>query len=267
MELYLSTMADIIYDETATEWPFPYENKMNTVSLALPGGFGLELTEYTRSENLGNDFAQTDLIVRKKLSAVPKAILHAPYNEMFPCAFDDGIKQLAWDRFERAVEIALGYGIKKIVFHTGYLFYLYYPAWFVPQTAIFWNKFLKTHPGDYEVCLENVYEETPDIQYDLIQRIKDPRARLCLDIGHANCMGGPPVREWIKKLAPYLSHYHIHDNMGPPHDYHYALGKGNMPLEEILSLARELTPKATYTLETMDQVTSLDWLKAHDFLP
>ena len=59
--------------------------------------------------------------------------------------------------------------------------------------------------------------------------------------------------------APYISHFHIHNNDGS-RDQHNALGDGTIPVKEILLRAESMCPNATYTLELMKSEMSVHWL-------
>ena len=88
----------------------------------------------------------------------------------------------------------------------------------------------------------------------------DPRLKLCLDVGHVNAYSKIPVREWLTGWAPYLSHFHIHNNDGSM-DQHNGLAEGSIPMRELLLRIQELCPDATVTFELLKAQSSMDWLK------
>lgn len=118
---------------------------------------------------------------------------------------------------------------------------------------------LKEDPG-VQIVLENVLEEEPGMLLDIVKGIDDPHLRLCLDVGHVNAYSKVPVMDWLQSLAPYISHFHIHNNDGS-WDQHNALNAGTIPMEQFLASAEELCPDATYTLELMKAEPSVKWLK------
>ena len=63
-----------------------------------------------------------------------------------------------------------------------------------------------------EIVLENVLETEPQWLLDIVKGVDDPRLKLCLDVGHVNAYSKIPVTEWLASWAPYLSHFHIHNN-------------------------------------------------------
>ena len=81
---------------------------------------GLEIAEYCTACNMDEHFPETDAAVRKKLAGIARVTLHAPFNELFPCAIDPRARVLAADRFREAIALAKGYGAEKIVIHGGY---------------------------------------------------------------------------------------------------------------------------------------------------
>lgn len=228
-------------------------------NLAQQYGLGLEIAEYCTAWNMDEHFEEVDAAVRAKLDGKGIPVLHAPFNELFPCAIDKMVREVARVRYRQAFNIAAGYGVRKIVIHAGYNPRLYYPVWYTEQTAEFWKEFVNEIPEGMEVCLENVFEEEIDMFLDILKAVDDPRLRICLDVGHVNAYSEIPVVEWICKCRPYISHFHIHNNDGET-DFHYNLQDGIMDMKKLLHLAGEMCPDATYTIECVDAAPSVKWL-------
>ena len=228
-------------------------------NLASEYGLGIEIAEYCTAWNMDEHFAEVDPEVRAKLEGKGTPVLHAPFNELFPCAVDKMVRNVAAVRYRQAFDIAAGYGVKKIVIHGGYNPRLYYPVWYTGQTAEFWKDFVKEIPDGFEVCLENVFEEEIDMFLDILKEVDDPRLKICLDLGHVSAYSETPVSEWIRACGPYISHFHVHNNDGET-DFHYSLQDGVMDMKALLELAEEVCPDATYTIECVDAEPSVKWL-------
>lgn len=222
-------------------------------------GLGLEIAEYCTAWNMDRDFALVHPQVLAKAEGVPNRVLHAPFNELFPCAIDPRARELAAERYRQAAALARHYGAQKLVIHGGYHPYIYYPSWYVEQSAAFWREFLQSYGDGPEIVLENVLEEEPGLLPDIVARVADPRLRLCLDVGHVNAYSPAPVLDWLRIWAPYLRHFHLHNNDGS-RDAHCALGQGSIPMDELLRQAGQLCPEATCTLEVMEAEPSVSWL-------
>lgn len=227
-------------------------------AVARQYGLGIEIAEYCTAWNMDDAFIQTDAAVREKLNGITRRLLHAPFNELFPCAIDPRARALAASRYRQAIALAKQYGATKVIIHGGYNPWIYYPVWYVGESIKFWQDFLKEDPG-VEVVLENVLETEPDMLLDIIKGVDNPRLRLCLDVGHVNAYSKVPVMQWLKTWVPYLSHFHIHNN-GGSWDTHSALDCGSIPMRELLNQAEELCPDATFTLELMEAEPSARWL-------
>lgn len=221
-------------------------------------GLDLEIAEYCTAWNMDDEFVQADARVLEKLEGIERTILHAPYNELFPCAIDRRARELAAQRYRQAIALAKRYGAEKVVIHGGYNPWIYYPVWYVEQSILFWKDFLKEDPG-VELVLENVLETDPQWLLDIVRGVDDQRLRLCLDVGHVNAYSEIPIREWVDAWRPYLSHFHIHNNDGS-WDTHSALNCGSIPMGDLLAYARERCPDATFTLELMEAEPSVRWL-------
>lgn len=230
----------------------------NAGKVAKQYGLGLEIAQYCTAWNMDEHFRETDQVVRQEVEGCSNLVLHAPFNELFPCAIDPKARALAAQRYRQAIHLARNYGAKKVVIHGGYHPRMYYPQWYVEQSAAFWTDFLK-EDVDTTIALENVLEERPGWLAEIVQQVDDPRLQLCLDVGHANVYSEVPVEQWLEQLAPYLSHFHIHNNDGS-WDTHCPLTEGNIPMEAFLAKAERLCPEATFTLELMDSEASVRWL-------
>ena len=239
--IYLSTIAD------------------DASKIARKYGLGIEIAEYCTAWNMDDEFTATDASVQVKLDGIERKVLHAPFNELFPCAIDKKARVLAADRYRQAIELAKRYGSTKVIIHGGYNPWIYYPVWYVEQSILFWKEFLKEDPG-VEIVLENVLETEPQWLLDIAKGVDDHRLKLCLDIGHVNAYSKIPLMDWLESWAPYLSHFHIHNNDGS-RDQHNALFEGTVPMEEFLHRAEELWPDASFTFELMKAEPSMNWLR------
>jgi len=56
---------------------------------------GMEIAEYCTAWNMDDKFSGTDAEVRAKLEGISRRALHAPFNELFPCAIDPMARRLA----------------------------------------------------------------------------------------------------------------------------------------------------------------------------
>jgi len=129
-KLYLSTIAS------------------DAVRVAGEYGFGLEIAEFCTAWNMDEKFSSVDGVVKKKLDGISKSTLHAPYNELFPCAIDKKARALAAERYRHAALLAKRYGSTILVIHGGYNPWIYYPVWYVEQSILFWKEFLKKIPAE-----------------------------------------------------------------------------------------------------------------------
>ena len=271
MKYYLSTIADVIEETPNNKWEkLVYLDK--TAPIAAANGLGIELAEFCISENMDNKYEEILPHVLKNAEASSDKTLLAPYNEIFPMAIDPLLVEVAYKRYEQSLEYCRRFGASKMIVHSNYVEDLYYPEWFVSRNIDFWKRFLAEHDDDVVICMKNVREEDPELILGILRGVDDRRLRMCLDVGHANLTAREPV-DWIKTCAPYISHYHIHNNFGAPtvgrksiSDMHLGLGNGNMDMKGILTLAEELTPHATAAIESEDLEDSVAWLKTNGFI-
>lgn len=231
----------------------------NAHAVAQTYGLGIEIAEYCTAWNMDDKFEETDPAVWKELDGIRHRVLHAPFNELFPCAIDPKARELAKYRYRQAIGLAKRYGADKVVIHGGYNPWIYFPVWYTGESVPFWKDFLSEIPKGMTVCLENVLEEQPQMLRDIVKAVDDPRIRICLDIGHANAYSKVSAMQWLEDCGPYISHFHIHNNDGS-WDTHSALDQGTIPMGEFLARAKVLCPDATYTLELTESEPSVRWL-------
>ena len=230
--------------------------------LARRYGLGLEIAEYCTAWNMDERFDEPHAAVMEQLGGIRRRALHGPFNELFPCAIDPRARALAKERFLQAAALAGRYGAEKLILHGGYNPYLYYPEWYQEQSVSFWREFLEDSPEDLTICLENVLEPEPEMLAAIVRAVGDKRLSLCLDLGHVHAYARCPVETWIRESAPWIRHFHLHNNRGGA-DTHSPLAEGTIPMEEALSLAGALCPEATFTLEIPQAAGSVAWLADH----
>lgn len=220
-------------------------------ALAEAHALGLELDQFCTAVNMDGNFAFWDASVRSDMERASEFVLHAPFAELTPCAIDPMIRDVSMRRLVQAGALCLRYGIRRMVVHSGFMPRVYFPEWYLDQAAPFFRELLGTLPNDFELLIENVLDPEPKLLSDLIERIGDNRARVCLDVGHAFVASEIPVRGWIDALAPMLRHLHLHDNDGT-FDFHLPPGDGKIGFPELFDFLDERVPAATWAFECPD---------------
>lgn len=242
----------------------------NAPGLAAEYGIGLELDHYCTAENMEPPlFTETDRQVGRELAEAkkPAVMFHAPFNELHPAAIDPKIRDIAFQRYEQAYRLAWNrYGACKMVVHSGYLPYVYHKSWHHEKSVEFWKQYMEDKPQDFVICIENVMEDEPYMMAELAAELNHPNIRLCLDLGHANCMSSISTREWIKTMAPWMGHIHIHNNNGDQ-DSHRSLEDGTIDMADAIEgILQYCAADTTIAIESLDGRRALAWLKKEGFL-
>ena len=230
-------------------------------------GVAIELDQYCQAENMdGDKAAKIEAMIRKDLRQYKGLVLHAPFNELFPAAIDPQARALAMKRYQQAAALAHAFGIRKMVVHSGYMPHVYFKEWHIPRSVEFWTQFMADQPEDFEICIENVLDDEPDMMVAIAKGCDDPRIGLCYDVGHANIISDRGQDEWLRTMAPYLKHLHIHNNDGEK-DYHRGLTEGNLDIERVLDGVLQLcAPDTTVTAEILSDRESFVWLTEKGYL-
>lgn len=214
-------------------------------------GLGLELDDFCTAANMDTDFERWDARTRIFLSHSNRFILHAPFAELHPCAVDPLAREVAMRRLTQAANLCQRYNIDRMVIHSGFIPNVYFPVWFVEQASAFFREFLQKCPPDFRIMIENVMDPDPQPLIDMVLAIDDPRAGICLDVGHAHVVSKRSISEWLQTLAPKLTHLHVHDNDGT-WDTHSVPGDGTLGFPALFEHISAAAPNATITCECID---------------
>lgn len=212
--------------------------------------FDLEIDEFCTAVNMDTDFEHWNGIVLDHMKYAKASVFHAPFAELYPCAIDPLVREVAMKRFKQAADLSRSYGIRRMVVHGGFVPNIYFPIWYEEQSSGFWREFLSTQPGDFELLIENVMEEDPASMLRMFDAIRDDRAGICLDIGHAHVVSPVPVEEWIAAFGPRIRHVHLHNNYGD-RDTHNLPDEGSIDMQRIMALLDKHAPNASITLECL----------------
>lgn len=208
-------------------------------------GAGIESIEFSVSENLDH-FSETLASYKKRLRfmGTEDIILHGPFLDLNPAAYDSEIQKVTFRRFSQCYQAAQELGAKKVVYHSCMYPEIYFTMGWAERVRDFIREFMETHKG-ITICMENVLDREWEPLVDAVKMVNHPDFQLCFDIGHAHCYSPISVESWARNLAPYVSHIHLHDNYGD-RDAHNGLGDGNIPLKKIFKVL-ELSKRKSLT--------------------
>ena len=209
---------------------------------------GVETIRFSVAMNL-DEFSRQIESARGDLRDLgnPPLSVHGPFLDLNPMSFDSRVRQVTKERFEQAYEAARILGADRVVYHSGLIPATVYLEGWAVRMVEFWEEFLKGKSG-ITVCMENVFDPEYSGLLEVAEKISHPDFGLCLDIGHAHCFSEHPVLEWAERLSGHIRHVHVHDNDGSC-DAHRALGRGNIPLDEVLPALERGNPGLTWTVE------------------
>ena len=177
--------------------------------------------------------------------------LHAPFGGFNPGSSKKKIRNASLKLADQSLSLAEKLRARRIVFHPG----LAYGSdgekldlW-IKNNLTFWPELLlRAAAIDCTICIENIYETTPDIFINLLTAIDSPQMGHVLDIGHWNIFGTEKLLNWLNATAPYLKHLHLHDNHGE-RDEHLPIGQGYVPFSTLFEWLKTTKNPPTITLE------------------
>lgn len=235
------------------------------VEVARQYGVKLELNDVCISDSLDPE-KREDLLanIRKELEECGStdAILHGPFTEIIPSAIDHRAVDFGLSRLQEAYEVAEELGIKRMVVHTGYIPIMYYKNWHLEHSIAFWSRFMEDKPADFQLFIENVFDDEPLMIRDLIDGLNDPRIRTCLDVGHAHVVTLPEytVYQWIEILGHRIGHFHVHNNDGTA-DVHGDFVNGTLDMHKVFDcIETYCTEDVTFTIESRQCEENVKWM-------
>jgi sugar phosphate isomerase/epimerase len=177
--------------------------------------------------------------------------LHAPFSGFNPGSRRKRIRNQSREIALQTLQLAKTIGAQKIVFHPG-LELGSIPQqldFWLEQNILFWPEFIhQAESFNCCLCLENIYEVTPDILLQLFQEFASPSFGHCFDIGHWNVFSDTVLIDWLERMAPWLQHLHLHDN-GGQQDEHLPIGQGSIDFAVLFAWLKAKGLQPTMTLE------------------
>ena len=199
-----------------------------------------------------NRTGETEALLSYYEKNLPEGIekhFHAPFWDLCLGSANRKIVEVTRFYFDYAYETAERLGAESITVHEGFIPFTSYPAGWIRRATEFWQDFFASHPGWIRMYMENQVETDPETMLGTVDNLKNDRLGINLDIGHAYCVNGLPVLEWIRKLQGRIRYVHLHQNYGKK-DEHLSLRQGNMPIHEILDALNRYAPDAVWALES-----------------
>lgn len=221
-------------------------------------GVGVESIDFSIADNL-DCLDRSIENYRKKIQdlGIKKLTLHGPFLDLNPMTFDKRLQNIVMERYIECYEAAEALGAEKIVFHTGFDPDLYYLIGWAERMAEFYDRFLE---GRYaiQIEMENLLDPEWKELHKVVDMVDRKNFSICFDMGHAHHWSPIPVTEWAEGLADVIGHVHVHDNDGS-YDQHLALGKGNIPYQQVIRTIDKDHP--TYTIECSDKDAVLETIR------
>ncbi len=189
-----------------------------------------------------------------------KITLHAPFSGFAPGTSDQLLRNSSFQQASRSLKLAECLKAHKIIFHPSIPqnrenFNL--QEW-IENSLTFWPELiLQAEQSGCVICLENIYEDSPDPLLYLFESFASEHFRHVFDLGHWNIYGQTSLEHWLDATRDYLSHIHLHNNFGNSDD-HYALSAGTAPVEHFFQSLGTVRHRLTYTLENRTLPDILD---------
>ena len=223
------------------------------LAVARQYGVGLELQEFSDPNVLDGDWRSLLDQYEQMLDGFNGLrSMHGAYIDLVSGSPDARLVALTRERYLHNLDIGRELGVRYIDFHANYLPLVdhpsYLPGWVERQVA-FWSPMAEQaeHYGII-LLLENMWEPDPAIIVRILERVRSPYLKACLDVGHAVLYSHLPLTECFRDLATHEIYTHLHNNHGTT-DEHLAFGDGVIDFPDVLNLLRALPKPPLFSLE------------------
>ncbi len=215
-------------------------------------GVGLELTMFAFPFRPDFDTAEMVHRCRQAAKDISPLSMHGPFIDLVATSPDPEVVSVTRQRHEVAMDAAASLGISHYITHTNYMPMIrisgYRENW-IRSMLDFWLPLAdKAGRSNMVICLENVWENSPEIQVELISLANHPHLRATFDNGHALIFSKISSAKWVEILGSCMAHCHLSDNFGEI-DEHSAVGAGRENWPALMTAIRTHSPQATLVAE------------------
>ncbi|MHC1742482.1 MAG: sugar phosphate isomerase/epimerase family protein [Syntrophobacteraceae bacterium] len=186
--------------------------------------------------------------------------LHGPFWGIEPGCLDPRARQLAAERINQFLDLAVLFRPVRMVCHTGFdpRHHVEYRDFWLEKSHLFWSRMAERAAAmRVPLLVENVWEKEPSFHADLLERVDSPYFGFCLDVGHQHSFSDTPLLSWLDRLSRFLKEIHLHDNDGS-HDHHWPVGEGSI---DFGGLFEQLKSRGLTPLLTVEPHTEADLIK------
>lgn len=178
---------------------------------------GIEIQEFINTNLTMEEIKKiTGLYIRKLKDFKGIKALHGPFFDLNPISPDRTIREVSYEKYKKAMEIAKELDVDYLIFHSQISLYNLTPKirkFIKEENRKFWNWIIKDMNYKGMILIENIFEEDPYVLKEVIEAINLDNIRINLDLEHVK-LSEVELEIWIKELKDYIEVVHIHTNQG-----------------------------------------------------
>jgi sugar phosphate isomerase/epimerase len=197
-----------------------------------------------------------------------RCTLHAPFGDISPGARDRRILQASRDKLRRCFDLVEIFKPCSVVCHLTYEEHKhsYHLNEWLNNSVATWKELIGiADEHSTPIMFENTYESDPTIHTLVLESLRSPYARFCLDTGHLMAFAHSPWQDWLPAMEKWLGQIHLHDNHGQ-RDEHLPVGAGNFDFNGLFTYLKQHKLTPFITLEPRSENDLWESLKALDRL-
>ena len=230
------------------------EKRKTQYELINTNDYGFEIVSFSHHAIWETDYTSVIKKYKTELENLSNRFIsfHGPFTDIIPHSEVKSISEIAKNRIQESINIALELNSNRIVFHTGINTIITDPNFkinTINRQIDFWSEICNKNKN-IEVVIENMWEKDPEYISSICKNVNVENFGMCLDIGHINVYSQEKPEKWIEVLKKYIKHIHLNDNLGI-WDEHLSLGKGNIDLKTWMTNLVKIE-NIQYVLELID---------------
>lgn len=249
------------------------QNRNIYYDFAKEKNFGIETVTFAMPNIMNNKLKYNEEIKKHKIelrSINTLKSFHGPFIDITIHSIDKEIADISKQKIEKSINTALDLNCKFIVFHSGINTLIKNPNYIknvINLQSDYWLSMLDKY-NEIIICIENMWESTPDTFKQLIKSVNNERFKVCFDTGHANIFSTVPIENWIEELSSDIIYMHWNDNFKDI-DSELAVGQGNIDWKKFIYTLQSKNINSTVVFEvgSIEKIKiSLNYLEKNNLL-
>ena len=220
----------------------------------------LQVCEMPAVKKLGDALLRDNLRIK----------VQGPFLDLSPGSLDPFIRDHSRKLFLRSIEVAWNLNAEHVTLYTGFNPLLHsgvLDQWLEVCLPLWRECAREANRHGVKVLVANMFEDSPDVQWKIIEGLRDIPAGACLDLPQAYAHTRVELKNWVDLLAGKLEKVNLSDSDEKIAGKCLPVGTGKLPIKEFYDycLKRSVSPDIVFKMTLEEAVQSLNTVKMMGF--